>query len=48
MPLQRSPSLRCFFAWWKDLTKMIQDQTGEDFGLRARLDAAKKERRSEG
>jgi hypothetical protein len=31
-----------FFAWWGDLTKSIQDQTGDDFGLRARLAAAKK------
>ena len=31
-----------FFAWWGDLTKSIQAQTGDDFGLRAKLDTARK------
>ena len=37
-----SADIEGFFAWWGDLTNSIQEQTGQDFGLRARLDAAKK------
>lgn len=31
-----------FFAWWADLTTNIEAQCGADFGLRARLDEARR------
>jgi hypothetical protein len=32
-----------FFAWWGDLTKNIEEQAGDDFGLQARLKTARDE-----
>lgn len=32
-----------FWGWWADLTKNIEAQAGSDFGLRAKIDAARKQ-----
>jgi len=37
-----------FWAWWYDLTNSIEEQAGKDFGLKARLKAARAKTMAEG